>query len=113
MREEVSNGPEAGERLKGRIIFVWPIALCAHASPARSAEFGSFSDHKTSSRKEKSLTSCPAAECGKEFEFEASEIRAFEVPVTLFERRHFYRSELQGPDDSLVSSPVTPMGPRT
>jgi hypothetical protein len=40
----------AGERLKGRIIFVWPIALCVRASLARSAEFGSSSDHKTSSR---------------------------------------------------------------
>ena len=28
--------------------------------------------------KEKSLASCPAAECGKEFEFEPSETRVFE-----------------------------------
>jgi hypothetical protein len=46
-------------------------------------------------QQEKSLTSCPAAECGKEFEFEASETRVFEIPLPLFERRHFYRSELQ------------------
>lgn len=45
--------------------------------------------------KEKSLASCPAAECGKEFEFESRETRVFEVPLPLFERRHFYRSELQ------------------
>ncbi len=43
----------------------------------------------------KSLAICPAEECGKEFEFEASETRVFEVPLPLFERRHFYRSELQ------------------
>jgi len=45
--------------------------------------------------KEKSLAICPAAECGKDFEFEPSETRVFEVPLLLFERRHFYRSELQ------------------
>jgi hypothetical protein len=45
--------------------------------------------------KEKSLAICPASECGKEFEFEASETRVFEVPLPLFERRHFYGSELQ------------------
>jgi len=45
--------------------------------------------------KEKSLAICPAEECGKEFEFEASETRVFEVPLPLFERRHFYGSELQ------------------
>ena len=37
---------------------------------------------------------CPVPECGKEFEFEAGETRLFEVPLPLFERRHFYRSEL-------------------
>jgi hypothetical protein len=44
---------------------------------------------------ENGLVSCPAAECGKEFEFETSETRVFEVPLPLFERRHFYGSELQ------------------
>jgi hypothetical protein len=38
---------------------------------------------------------CPAPECGKEFEFEADETRVFEVPLPLFERRHFYGSELR------------------
>ena len=33
-------------------------------------------------------------ECGREFEFEIGEPRVFEVPLPLFERRHFYRSEL-------------------
>ena len=45
--------------------------------------------------KEKCLAICPAAGCGKEFEFEASETRVFDVPLPFFERRHFYRSELQ------------------
>lgn len=45
--------------------------------------------------KEKSLARCAAAECGKEFEFEPSETRVFDIPLPLFERRHFYRSELQ------------------
>lgn len=38
---------------------------------------------------------CPAPDCGKTFTFEASEPRVFEVPLPLFERRHFYRSELR------------------
>jgi len=44
--------------------------------------------------KEKFRASCPVPECGKEFEFEIGETRVFEVPLPLFERRHFYRSEL-------------------
>ena len=44
--------------------------------------------------KTKFRESCPAPECGKEFEFEAGETRVFEVSLPLFERRHFYRSEL-------------------
>ena len=44
--------------------------------------------------KKKFRESCPAPECGKEFEFETGEPRVFEVPLPLFERRHFYRSEL-------------------
>jgi hypothetical protein len=40
-------------------------------------------------------TRCPVPECGKEFEFDWSETRVHEVPLELFERRHFYRSELQ------------------
>lgn len=47
------------------------------------------------SGKEKFQAVCPATECGKDFEFEASETRVFEVPLLLFERRHFYRSELR------------------
>jgi hypothetical protein len=44
--------------------------------------------------KEKFGAICPVPECGKEFEFETSETRVFEVPLPLFERRYFYRSEL-------------------
>ena len=44
--------------------------------------------------KNKFRENCPAPECGKEFEFETSEARVFDVPLSLFERRHFYRSEL-------------------
>lgn len=45
--------------------------------------------------KDRFRANCPAPECGKEFQFEASETRVFEVPLTLFERRHFYASELR------------------
>jgi hypothetical protein len=44
--------------------------------------------------KKKLRATCPAPDCGKEFEFETDETRFFEVPLPLFERRHFYRSEL-------------------
>ena len=44
--------------------------------------------------KEKFRARCPVPECGKDFEFEIGEPRVFEVPLPLFERRHFYRSEL-------------------
>jgi hypothetical protein len=47
------NGEEPGERLEGRIISAWPIALCARASPARNAESGSSFDRKASSRSAK------------------------------------------------------------
>jgi hypothetical protein len=45
-------------------------------------------------RREKFWASCPAPECGKEFEFESAETRLFELPLAIFERRYFYRSEL-------------------
>jgi hypothetical protein len=47
------------------------------------------------SGKEKFRAGCAAPECGKEFEFEAGETRVLEVPLALFERRHFYGSELR------------------
>ncbi len=40
---------------------------------------------------------CCVPECGKEFEFEDGETRVFELPPSIFERRHFYRSELRDP----------------
>ena len=36
----------------------------------------------------------PASDCGKEFVFALDETHVFELPLLLFERRHFYRSEL-------------------
>ena len=39
-------------------------------------------------------TTCTVPQCGREFSFAAGDTRVFEIPVTLFERRHFYRSEL-------------------
>jgi len=39
---------------------------------------------------------CAAPDCGNQFEFDWDEIRTFELPLALFERRHFYHSELQG-----------------
>jgi hypothetical protein len=47
------------------------------------------------SSKEKFRAGCPVLECGKEFEFEAGETHVFELPLPLFERRHFYGSELR------------------
>jgi hypothetical protein len=45
-------------------------------------------------RKDKFRANCHA-ECGEAFEFELSETRVFEIPLPLFERRHFYGSELR------------------
>lgn len=39
-------------------------------------------------------TTCTVPQCGREFSFLAGDIQIFELPVSLFERRHFYRSEL-------------------
>ena len=39
-------------------------------------------------------TTCAVPECGKEFSFVPDDTQIFDLPVTLFERRHFYRSEL-------------------
>jgi hypothetical protein len=50
---------------------------------------------KLARNQEKSRASCPAADCGKEFEFSSDDTRVFELPLSLFERRHFFRSELR------------------
>jgi hypothetical protein len=36
----------------------------------------------------------PGAGMRKKFEFEPGEAQVFDLPLLLFERRHFYRSEL-------------------
>jgi hypothetical protein len=33
-------------------------------------------------------------DCAKEFSFDAVDTRTFDLPLYLFERRYFYRSEL-------------------
>ena len=48
-----------------------------------------------SNNKDKVRARCLLPECAKEFAFETNETRVFELPPSLFERRHFYRSELQ------------------
>jgi hypothetical protein len=39
-------------------------------------------------------TMCPLPECAKGFIFGTNETQVFDVPTSLFERCHFYRSEL-------------------
>ena len=81
---------------KRNIILEWLIALRARASHVRNVGLGLLSDSKpkVGRSKEKFRASCPVPECGKEFEFEIGETRVFDLPLPLFERRHFYRSEL-------------------
>ncbi len=43
---------------------------------------------------EKLRANCPVPECGREVAFELGETRVFELPLLLFEGRHFYRSLL-------------------
>jgi hypothetical protein len=38
--------------------------------------------------------SCAMLECDNAFSFKRKDARAFELPLVLFERRYFYRSEL-------------------
>jgi hypothetical protein len=47
-------------------------------------------------KRPKNKICCTAPGCGREFEFDQDETRTFDVPLGLFERRHFYRSELPG-----------------
>jgi hypothetical protein len=37
---------------------------------------------------------CTVSQCGREFSFVPDDTQIFDLPVPLFERRHFYRSEL-------------------
>ena len=61
-------------------------------------EYGAWIVVKQHSRmeetQEKLRATCPVPECGKEFAFELSETRVFDLPLLLLERRHFFRSEL-------------------
>jgi hypothetical protein len=50
---------------------------------------------RSGAKQGKFRATCGVPECGKEFEFEDREIRVFELPPSVFERRHFYRSELR------------------
>lgn len=49
----------------------------------------------SNNNKDRFNTTCPVPECGEKFAFEGAETRVFELPLFLFERRHFYRSELR------------------
>ena len=55
------------------------------------------SRNETGSSASKFKTFCPAPGCNREFEFTPEETQTFEVSLALFERRHFYRSELHEP----------------
>ena len=45
-------------------------------------------------KKEKLDAICPSPECGKQFAFASGETKVFELSLSLFERRHFFRSDL-------------------
>ena len=47
------------------------------------------------SKQPKGKIVCEGPDCAREFVFDWDEARTFELPHRLFERRHFYRSELQ------------------
>ena len=47
--------------------------------------------------KERLNTTCSVPECGKDFAFDGTESQMFKLPLHLFERRHFFRSELREP----------------
>ena len=80
---------------KRNIIPRWRIALCARASHVRNVGLGSW---WTASRRRgetgKGARQLSRARVWKGIRIRAGETRVFEVPLSLFERRHFYRSEL-------------------
>jgi len=39
-------------------------------------------------------TTCPVPECSQQFAFDSEEAQTFDIALSLFERRYFYRSEL-------------------
>lgn len=52
------------------------------------------SEADTSAKQANTKTFCSAPNCGKEFALVWDEVRTFDLPLALFERRYFYRSEL-------------------
>jgi hypothetical protein len=44
---------------------------------------------RSGAKQGKFRATCSVTECGKEFEFEDRETRVFELPASIFERRHF------------------------
>jgi hypothetical protein len=80
-------------RSAAHIISISSIALCARVS--RGTWVVIRPQREPGTDKPKMSTHCPAPNYGKEFKFDWSETRVYEVPLELFERRHFYRSELQ------------------
>jgi hypothetical protein len=52
-------------------------------------------DNNNDNNNEERLSAiCPVPDCGEEFAFYPGETQLIELPISLFERRHFYRSEL-------------------
>jgi len=78
-------------------IWLTPIALYPRASLVRSVEtaWAFRLCSKVGLENGQGNLSCPAGECGKEFELARVETRAFELLPPMFERGHFYRSELK------------------
>jgi hypothetical protein len=49
---------------------------------------------ETSSKGSPARVTCATPDCAREFSFDAVDTRIFDLPLYLFERRYFYRSEL-------------------
>jgi hypothetical protein len=49
---------------------------------------------ETSSKGSPVGVTCATPDCAREFSFDAVDTRIFDLPLYLFERRYFYRSEL-------------------
>jgi hypothetical protein len=84
-----------------RLCFSMGARLSTSATPystTRSRENREEDGSNTNNNnKDRFNTTWPAPECGKEFAFDGAETRVSELPLSLFERRHFYRSELREP----------------
>jgi hypothetical protein len=82
------------------IILLWMITLRARASCGAWVVVEQEIAQAGNGRKDKFRTSCALPECAKEFAFKTIETRVFELPLPLFERRHFYLSEVRTPTNS-------------